>query len=48
LIKAGPSADGKYDYQEMIVKDETSRFFQDRDAVADEWIAWAKSNATCR
>ena len=48
LIKAGPSADGRYDYQAMIVKDETSRFFQDRGAVADEWIAWAKSNATCR
>ena len=48
LIKAGPSADGKYDYQEMMVKDETSRFLQDRDAAADEWIAWAKSNAPCR
>ena len=26
LMKAGPSADGKYDYQAMIVKDEMSRF----------------------
>jgi hypothetical protein len=48
LLKAGPSGDGKYDYQEMMVKNETSRFLQDRNATADEWIAWASSAAACR
>ena len=43
LVKAGPSADGKYDYQEALVKDETARLTGDRNARADEWIAWAKS-----
>ncbi len=48
LMKAGPSADFKYDYQAMITKNEMSRFAQQRDAVAEEWIAWAKSNTPCR
>ena len=45
LMKAGRSADGKYDYQAMLVKNETMRFGQDADAVAAEWAAWAKSDA---
>ena len=48
LMKAGPSADFKYDYQAMITNNEMSRFAQERDAVAEEWIAWAKSNTPCR
>jgi hypothetical protein len=32
----------------MMVKKETSRFFQERDAAAEEWIAWAKSSPPCR
>jgi hypothetical protein len=48
LMKAGPAADFKYDYQAMITKNEMSRFARDRDAVAEEWIAWAKSNIPCR
>ena len=48
LMKAGPSADFKYDYQAMITNNEMSRFAQKRDAVAEEWIAWAKSNTPCR
>jgi hypothetical protein len=48
LMRAGPAADGKYDYQAMIRKDEMSRFAKDRDAAAEEWIAWAKANAPCR
>lgn len=48
LMRAGPSADGRYDYQAMIRKDEVSRFNQDRGAGAAEWIAWAKENAPCR
>ena len=49
LIKAGPAADGKYDYQAMIVKDERARLAGDRNALADEWIAWAKSSTPlCR
>jgi len=48
LMKAGPSANGQYDYQARITKDEMSRFARDRDAVAEEWIAWAKENAPCR
>jgi len=47
-MKAGPSADFKYDYQAMITNSEMSRFAQERDAVAEEWIAWAKSNTPCR
>ena len=41
LMKAGPSADFKYDYQAMITNNEMSRFAQERDAVAEEWIMWA-------
>jgi hypothetical protein len=48
LMKAGPAADFKYDYQAMISNDETSRFARDHEAVAEEWITWAKSNAPCR
>jgi hypothetical protein len=49
LIKAGPSADGKYDYQAMIVKDERARLAGDRNALAAEWIAWATSTTPlCR
>jgi len=48
LMKAGPAADFKYDYQAMIAKDETSRFARDHDAVANEWIEWAKLNTPCR
>jgi hypothetical protein len=48
LMKAGPSADFKYDYQAMITNNEMSRFARERDAVAEEWIAWAKSNTPCR
>ena len=43
LIKVGPSSDGKYDRQEAAVKDETARLAGDRNARADEWVAWAKS-----
>jgi hypothetical protein len=43
LMKAGRSADGKYDDQAMLVKNENMRFGQDPDAVAQEWAAWAKS-----
>jgi hypothetical protein len=48
LMKAGRSADFKYDYQAMITKNEMSRFAQDRDAVAEEWIAWGKVNTPCQ
>ena len=48
LMKAGPAADFKYDYQAAIVKTEMSRFTHDRDAVANEWIEWAKLNSPCR
>jgi hypothetical protein len=48
LMKAGPSADFKYEYQAMIRTDEISRFGRDRDAVAEEWIAWGKENTPCR
>jgi hypothetical protein len=48
LMKAGPSADFKYDYQAMITNNEMSRFARERDEVAEEWIAWAKSNTPCR
>ncbi len=49
LIKAGPSADGKYDYQATLAKDERARLAGDRNALADEWIAWAKSTTPlCR
>lgn len=48
LMKAGPAADFKYDYQAIISNDEMSRFARGREAVAEEWIAWAKSNAPCR
>ena len=48
LMKAGHSADFKYDYQAMITKNEMSRFAQDRDAVAEEWIAWGKANTPCQ
>lgn len=48
LMKAGPSADFKYDYQAMITNDEMLRFAKQRDAVAAEWIEWAKSNTPCR
>jgi hypothetical protein len=48
LMKAGPSADFKYDYQAMITNNEMSRFARERDAVAEEWIAWAKPNTPCR
>jgi hypothetical protein len=47
-MKAGPSADGRYDYQAMITKEEGSRFARDREAVAKEWIVWATGNAPCR
>lgn len=40
-MKAGRAADGKYDYQATLVKNETTQFGQDRDAVAEEWAAWA-------
>jgi hypothetical protein len=48
LMKAGPSSDGQYDYQERMTNDEMSRFDKDRPAVAEEWIVWAKSNTPCR
>jgi hypothetical protein len=48
LMKAGPEADFKYDYQAMITKDEMARFAQQHDVVAEEWIAWAKSATPCR
>jgi hypothetical protein len=48
LMKAGPEADFKYDYQAKITKDEMSRFAQQHDVVAEEWIAWAKSATPCR
>jgi hypothetical protein len=48
LMKAGPSSDGQYDYQLKITNNEKSRFDRDRNAVAEEWIAWAKSNTLCR
>jgi len=48
LMKAGPSADFKYDVQATITNSEMSRFARERDAVAEEWIAWAKSNTPCR
>jgi hypothetical protein len=48
LMKAGPSADFKYDYQAMISNDEMSRFAKEHEAVAEEWIAWAKSNSPGR
>jgi hypothetical protein len=48
LMKAGPSADFKYDDQAMITNNEMSRFARERDAVGEEWIAWAKSNTPCR
>jgi len=48
LMKAGPSADGRYEYQATVTKDERSRFGRNRDAVAEEWISWAKANAPCR
>jgi hypothetical protein len=48
LMEAGPSSDGQYDYQVKITNDEMSRFDRDRNAVAEEWIAWAKSNTLCR
>lgn len=49
LIKAGPSADGKYDYQATLAKDERARLAGDRNALADEWIQWANSTTPlCR
>jgi hypothetical protein len=48
LMKAGPSADGRYEYQAMIAKNEMSRFGKDCDTVAEEWMAWAKGNIPCR
>jgi hypothetical protein len=48
LMKAGASADGQYEYQAMITKDEMSRYGRNREAVAQEWIAWAKGTAPCR
>ena len=48
LMKAGPSADFKYDYQAMITNNEMSRFARERDAVAEEWIVWGKSKPPCR
>jgi len=48
LMKPGRSADFKYDSQAMITNNEMSRFAQERDAVAEEWIAWAKSTTPCQ
>jgi hypothetical protein len=48
VMKVGPPADFKYDYQAMIVNNEMSRFSRERDAVAEEWIAWGRSNTPCR
>jgi hypothetical protein len=48
LRKAGRAADFKYDYQAMIVQNESSRYVKERDAVAEEWIAWAKSATPCQ
>jgi hypothetical protein len=49
LIKAGPSFDGNYDFQTAAVKNELARLTGDRHALADEWIAWAKSTTpNCR
>ena len=48
LMKAGPAADFKYDYQATIAKDEGLRFARDHDAVANEWIEWSKFNRPCR
>ena len=48
LMKAGPSADFKYDYQAMIMNNEMSRFARERAAVAEEWIAWARTQSSNR
>jgi len=48
LMKAGRSADFKYDYQAMIMNNEMSRFARERDAVAEEWIAWARTQSSNR
>ena len=47
-MKAGPAADFKYAYQATIANNEVSRFARNHDAVAEEWIEWAKSNTPCR
>ena len=43
LVKVGPSFDGTYEFQTTAVKNEHARLTGDRHALADEWIAWAKS-----
>ncbi len=48
LKKAGRAADGKYDYQAMIARNESARYVKEHDAVAEEWIAWAKSATPCQ
>jgi hypothetical protein len=48
LMRAGPSADSKYEYQATLSRDAMARFARDRAAVADEWISWGKANAPCR
>jgi hypothetical protein len=49
LAKVGPSYDGSYDKQNTAVQNERARLAGDRDALADEWIAWAKSTSShCR
>lgn len=49
LAKVGPSSDGNYDFQTTAWKNEQARLAGDRHALADEWIAWAKSTTPpCR
>jgi hypothetical protein len=49
LAKVGPSSDGNYDNQTAAWKHEQARLAGDRDALADEWTAWAKSTTPlCR
>jgi hypothetical protein len=48
LVKVGPSSDGTYEFQTTAVKNEQARLTGDRRAIADEWIAWAKSTPVCR
>jgi hypothetical protein len=44
-IKSGLPPDSRYSYQTLLSKEEVIRFGREQAVVADEWAAWARSDA---
>jgi hypothetical protein len=44
-IKSGLPPDSRYNYQSFLAKDEIIRLGREQAGIAEEWAAWARSDA---